>query len=140
MVTRAVGKATALRGNLSQTPSVCTSYRGSANGGAAVAGAGAGQDLVATAGTVVTLTGRVDAATVATCRELLHRAVDDGPGPVVVDLTGVVVVDATGIGMLLGTARRAAHSGGSLRLRGTSPRLARLLHVTGLDRALPTTG
>jgi anti-sigma B factor antagonist len=97
-------------------------------------------DLVTTGsdGTVVRLTGRVDGATVATCRELLHRAVDDGAGPLVVDLTGVVVVDATGVGMLLGTARRATRAGRSLVLRGTPPRVARLLHAIGLDRTLPT--
>jgi anti-anti-sigma factor len=87
---------------------------------------------------VVTLTGRVDAATVAACRELLHRAVDDGSGVLVVDLTDVVMVDATGLGMLLGTARRADRAGRPMALRGTPPRVARLLRVIGLDGVLRT--
>ncbi|HEY0357318.1 MAG TPA: STAS domain-containing protein [Mycobacteriales bacterium] len=89
-------------------------------------------------GSVVTLTGRVDGATVASCREVLHRAVDSGRGLLVVDVSAVVLVDATGLAMLLGTARRAGHAGRRLVLRGTPPRVARLLRVTGLDVVLPT--
>lgn len=87
-------------------------------------------------GSVVTLTGRVDGATVAACRETLHRAVDEGRGPLVVDLTAVVSVDATGLGMLLGTAVRASRAGRPMVLRGTPPRVARLLRATGLDTVL----
>ncbi|MDQ1678942.1 MAG: hypothetical protein QOC93_4086 [Actinomycetota bacterium] len=92
------------------------------------------------AGSVVTLTGRVDGATVATCREVLHRAVDEGTGVLVVDLTDVVLVDAIGLGMLFGTARRAGRAGRPMVLRGTPPRVARLLRVLGLDGVLPAEG
>jgi anti-anti-sigma factor len=89
-------------------------------------------------GSVVALTGRVDGATVANCREVLHRAVDQGSGLLVVDLSGVVLVDATGLGMLLGTAHRARRAGRPMVLRGTPPRVERLLRAIGLDGALPT--
>jgi anti-sigma B factor antagonist len=87
-------------------------------------------------GSVVTLSGRVDGATVATWREVLHRAVDQGRGLLVVDLTDVVFVDAIGLGMLLGTAHRAGRAGRRMVLRGTPPRVARLLRAIGLDGVL----
>jgi anti-anti-sigma factor len=86
--------------------------------------------------TVVPITGRLDATTVAEHRELLHRAVDTTAGVLVVDLSAVVALDATGLGMLLGTAHRAARIGRPVVLRGTPVRLARLLHATGMDRML----
>ena len=89
-------------------------------------------------GSVVTLAGRVDGATVATCREVLHRAVDRGSGLLVVDLSGVVSVDATGLGMLLGTALRARRAGRPMVLRGTPSRVAGLLRAIGLDTVLRT--
>jgi anti-anti-sigma factor len=92
------------------------------------------------AGTVVRLAGRVDATTVALHRDRLHHAVDSGSGAVVVDLAQVEVLDATGVGMLLGAARRAARSGRPLVLRGTPIRVARMLHVTGIDRILRPEG
>jgi anti-anti-sigma factor len=84
--------------------------------------------------------GRLDAATVAQCRSELHRAVDEGTGELVIDLSGVVSVDVTGLGMLLGTADRAARLGRPVVLRGTPVRIARLLRAVGLSRVLRTEG
>jgi anti-anti-sigma factor len=93
--------------------------------------------ITATAGDLVILAGRVDASTVSTFRETLHRAVDCGQGPLVVDLAGVELIDATGLGMLAGTQRRARQAGRHLVLRNVPTRTARLLRVTRLDRVLP---
>lgn len=86
---------------------------------------------------VVVLAGRVDVSTVSRIRDRLHAAVDDGTGPLVVDLAAVQFVDATGLGMLVGTQRRAEAYGRTLTLRSVPPRVARLLHATRLDRVLP---
>lgn len=86
---------------------------------------------------LVVLTGRLDVSTVSVVRDRLHAAVDAGSGLLVVDLTGVQAVDVTGLGMLAGTRRRAQTTGRTMVLRGVPPRVARLLQVTRLDRALP---
>jgi anti-anti-sigma factor len=86
----------------------------------------------------VVLGGRLDGHTVTAVREELHTAVDGGAGDLVVDLSGVDLVDATGLGVLLGTRRRALRAGRRVVLRGTPPRLRRLLRATRMERILPT--
>lgn len=85
---------------------------------------------------VVVLRGRLDVTTVADVRGVLHAAVDDGVGDLVVDVARVDLIDATGLGVLVGTHRRAVQAGRRLVLRNVPPRLARLLARTRLHRVL----
>lgn len=94
--------------------------------------------LVPITGQLVVLSGRLDVRTVSAVRDELHAAVDSGSGRLVVDMSEVVQVDATGLGVLVGTHRRAQLAGRRLVLRGTPPRLRRLLRATRLERVLPT--
>jgi anti-anti-sigma factor len=89
-------------------------------------------------GTIMQVTGRVDTTTVSELRDRLHSAVDGGVGVFVLDLSEVELIDATGLAMLVGTHRRALRAGRELVLRGTPPRIERLLAATGLDRVLHT--
>jgi anti-anti-sigma factor len=89
-------------------------------------------------GTIMPISGRIDVSTVAQLRDQLHSAVDGGVGALVLDLSDVQTVDATGLAMLVGTHRRALRAGRQVVLRDTPPRIARLLHATGLDRVLKT--
>ncbi|MGN6245811.1 MAG: STAS domain-containing protein [Motilibacteraceae bacterium] len=82
------------------------------------------------------LSGRLDVHSVADVRAELHAAIDDGVGPLVVDLAGVEVADVTGLGVLVGAHRRAGRAGRTLVLRRVPPRLARLLTATRLHRIL----
>lgn len=82
------------------------------------------------------LAGRLDVHCVADVRAALHTAIDDGVGPLVVDLAGVEVADVTGLGVLVGAHRRAGRLGRTLVLRRVPPRLARLLTATRLHRIL----
>lgn len=82
------------------------------------------------------LAGRLDVHCVADVRVALHAAIDDGAGPLVVDLAGVEVADVTGLGVLVGAHRRAGRLGRTLVLRRVPPRLARLLAATRLHRIL----
>lgn len=94
--------------------------------------------LVPISGQLVVLAGRLDVQTVSAVRDRLHAAVDGGSGRLVVDMSGVELMDATGLGVLVGTHRRAERAGRRVMLRGTPPRLRRLLRATRLERVLPT--
>lgn len=74
----------------------------------------------------------LDPATVARFEEQLDRAQAARPQRVVVDLTGCGFVDARALTVLLEGHRRARRYGGVLVLAGCSPRVVRLLSLTGL--------
>jgi anti-anti-sigma factor len=88
----------------------------------------------------IALAGRVDATTAAAVRDVLHGAVLDGTGELVVDMSGVEALDAVGLGVLMGTHRLASAGGRSLVLAGCQPRIARLLRAIRLDRVLQLSG
>ena len=83
---------------------------------------------------VVEVAGALDLPRVARVREQLHEALVAGPERLVVDLSGCTFVDASALSMLVDVHRRAWRSGGVLTLRGCSPRVLRLLSLTGLRR------
>jgi anti-sigma B factor antagonist len=87
-------------------------------------------------GKVLSLSGRLSASTVAEVRAALVAAIDRGRGDLVVDLTSVELVDASGLGVLVGAHRLALRGERRLVLRGTPPRVERLLAVTHLNRVL----
>jgi anti-sigma B factor antagonist len=89
-------------------------------------------------GQVVELTGRLDGAGAGAARDALHAALAAGSGRLVVDLSGVELIDATGLGVLVGTHRRARLGGRQLVLRDASPRAARILRLTRVDRIIET--
>ena len=83
---------------------------------------------------VVEVVGDLDLASVARVRETLHDALSVKPEQLVVDLSRCAFVDASALAMLLDVHRRAWRLGGVLTLRGCSPRVLRLLSLTGLRR------
>jgi anti-anti-sigma factor len=85
---------------------------------------------------VVVVSGRVDGSTSNEVRALLHRALDTGRRTIVVDLSGAATLDLTGLGVLFGAHWRAARQGQEVVLRGTPPRIARVLRATRLHRVL----
>jgi anti-sigma B factor antagonist len=84
----------------------------------------------------VLLTGQVTAVTAAGVRGVLHSAVLDGTGELVVDMSGVDSLDAVGLGVLMGTHRLADEHGRRLTLVRTPARITRLLRAMRLDRVL----
>jgi anti-anti-sigma factor len=83
---------------------------------------------------VVEVQGALDLASVARTREQLHEALAHRPQRIVVDLRDCTFVDASALAMLLDVHRRAHRAGAVLTLRGCSPRVLRLLSLTGLRR------
>jgi anti-anti-sigma factor len=77
---------------------------------------------------------RLDVATSADIRRLLHEAVDHCVGDLRLDVSEVNVIDAAGLGVLVGARRRADVLGVRVVLVNVPPRLHRLLAVTRLSR------
>jgi len=84
----------------------------------------------------VLLVGRLDVRGAGPARDALHEALASGEGRLVVDLSGVELLDATGLGVLVGAHRRARLQGREMVLCDASPRVARLLSLTRLDRVI----
>lgn len=97
----------------------------------------AGLSIAAQSGcTMVKVSGDIDIATAPAVREGLYRACGHCTGRLVVDLSAVSSCDAFGLAVLIGTQRRATQRDIPLDLAAPSPAMVRLLHLTGLDRAL----
>ena len=85
---------------------------------------------------IVTVAGEIDIATVTRLRERLLEVAASGR-PLVADLDRVGFIDSAGLSALVGAAKRAAASGGSLQVVCARPRTRQLLRLTGLDRRIP---
>src|SRR5690348_18266711 len=85
---------------------------------------------------VAAVAGEIDIASVAQLRERLYELADGG-GTLIVDLNRVTFIDSAGLGALVGAARRAAASGGSLHAVCARPQTRKLLWLTGVDRRIP---
>jgi anti-anti-sigma factor len=85
---------------------------------------------------LVRLRGEIDLATAPGLRDGLFELLRPGVGLIVLDLSEVSFCDASGLGVLVGSHRRAAKLGITLRLAALRPSIARLLHIHGLDRSL----
>jgi anti-anti-sigma factor len=84
--------------------------------------------------------GRLDVRSAADARTVLHSAVDDGVGDLVLDLSELDSWDATGLGVIMGAHRRAGRCGRRLVLRRVPPQMQRLLVATRLHRILAIEG
>ena len=80
-------------------------------------------------------TGEVDIATVGLLRAALWAA---PARPLLrLDISGVRLLSAAGVRALIAAHRRVRARGGELVLVDPAPVVARVLHVTGLDRVIP---
>lgn len=90
------------------------------------------------ADTVVRLQGRLDAAAVATARDVVSKALALGEGDLVLDCSDVECVDVTGLGLIMSVHARLRAENRRLVLLGCRPRVRRALAVSRLSRILPT--
>lgn len=63
----------------------------------------------------------------------LQKILDEGGGPILVDMSGIDYVDSTGIGELVGYLQRFADEGRSFALLKPHDRVLNLLKLTRLD-------
>jgi anti-sigma B factor antagonist len=85
---------------------------------------------------VVAVAGEVDMSTGSRLREAVADQLAAGHRRLLLDLTGVTFLDSTALGILVGTRKKAAESGGEMRVACADPRMLRLLTVTGLTRTI----
>ena len=84
---------------------------------------------------IVALDGQVDLHNAAALREaIITGLASDAPG-IVVDLSGVDFLDSAGLGILVGAYRRAAALDKTFRVCGVTPRVQRVLDLSGLPSA-----
>ena len=83
---------------------------------------------------VLRVVGEVDLYTAPALRERLIDLLDAGAKHVVIDTSGTTFFDSTGLGVLVGSLKRLRAHDGTLVLTCGQQRIARLLHLTGLDR------
>lgn len=84
----------------------------------------------------VVLSGRIDTRTAPTVRDHLLQAIDDGVGDLAVDLSDADIADLTGLAVLVGAYDRARRAERHLVVEAMSPRVARLLRRSRLERLL----
>jgi anti-sigma B factor antagonist len=85
---------------------------------------------------IAAITGDIDMSGVAGLREQLFGLANEGQ-PLIVDLNRVSFIDSAGLGVLVGTARRAAEHGTSLHAVCSRQQTRKLLWMTGVDRRVP---
>jgi len=85
---------------------------------------------------IVTLSGELDIVSAPAVRERLLSLLSPDASRLVIDMAAVRYADASGLAALVSTQRRAVLLGGTLRLAGLRPDVARVLTVTGLSRHL----
>jgi anti-anti-sigma factor len=89
---------------------------------------------------VVDVHGDLDRKALPHLVEQLDNALSAQPAQVVVDLEDCSFVDATSLAALVDTHRRVRREGGVLTLAHCSPRVLRLLTLTGLRRVFDVRG
>jgi anti-sigma B factor antagonist len=86
----------------------------------------------ATGRCVLDVVGAVDLASKSALVDAGHAVLRDRTGALTLDLSGVTFIDSTGIGAIVELSQDSADVGRSFLIRNPSPRVARILEVTGL--------
>jgi anti-anti-sigma factor len=88
-------------------------------------------------GTVVSVSGELDASTEESLQELLLRIMRAHGPRLLLDLSGVSFMDCAGLSALVGTRRRAELRSGSVRLIAASAAVRQVIDLTGMRNAFP---
>jgi anti-sigma B factor antagonist len=84
---------------------------------------------------VVEAVGELDIHTSVAFNETILDVIEEGVPRVAVDLTGVTFIDSSALGALVGGARRCAERGCEFMIVCPAGSVARVIEVTGLNRA-----
>ena len=83
---------------------------------------------------VITLAGELDLASAPVLHELLLEAASAGAETIKIDVQRLTYVDSAGLGVLVSAHKRLQSNGGSLVISGPTPRVTRVLAISGLTR------
>lgn len=83
---------------------------------------------------VIELVGDVDLYNAPQLQEAIRELLASGQHRILVDLSRVEYIDSSGLGTLVGGLRRAREQDGDLSIMDASPRVRKVLSVTGLHR------
>lgn len=78
--------------------------------------------------------GEIDIYTCTKLKEKIYTILDTGAKDLAVDLSQVTYIDSTGLGVFIGVLRNLKEKGGSMELLNPTPRVEKVLRITGLDR------
>jgi anti-anti-sigma factor len=83
---------------------------------------------------VVRIGGELDFATAEMAVRYVSRVIECHQGPVIVDLTALSFCDAQGLSAFVRMAGYAERVGRPFRLASPSPKVVKIMRITGLDR------
>ena len=86
---------------------------------------------------VVTATGELDAHSAPALQAQVEPLTAQQNASLVIDLTDVGFIDSTGLGVLVTTLKHVREVDGRLDVVVTSPRVLKVLAITGLDVVIP---
>lgn len=86
---------------------------------------------------IVTAVGELDAHSAPALQAQLEPLTAQPNAAVIVDLTDVGFIDSTGLGVLVTTLKHVREVDGRLDVVVTSPRVLKVLAITGLDVVIP---
>lgn len=86
---------------------------------------------------LLALSGEMDLRAAAELREALLKALADGEGRVVLDMSELTFIDSTTISVLIMARKRADAAGGEVTVRGVPDRVQRIFTITGIDSLFP---
>lgn len=87
--------------------------------------------------TVVEVGGELDALSAPELDQYMEATVNQKPRVVVLDLSGVDFMDSSGLGICIKSLKRVSDAGGQMLLVVTTPRVMRVLEITGIDQSIP---
>lgn len=83
---------------------------------------------------IVSLSGRIDAATSPSVNRSVREAMSQGARQIIVELRDVTFLSSSGLRTLLLLARELRRDGGDLILCSLQPQVAEVFHLTGFDQ------
>ncbi|MFI0433395.1 MAG: STAS domain-containing protein [Candidatus Nanopelagicales bacterium] len=85
---------------------------------------------------VVSVAGELDALAAPQLDDYLAALVAEQPTLLILDLSAVTFLDSTGLGVVIKALKHVREHGGEVAAVYTSPRVAKVFEITGIDQAM----
>ncbi len=84
--------------------------------------------------TILTLAGRLTAASASQLKDHIKRLVDANRSQILLDISALAFLDSSGLAVMVSGLKLARERGGWLKLAGAVPQVATVFKLTMLDR------